>query len=144
MVAASSSLSFPFCHAPGSVIQPPVGALVSTASPASGMAAAASAVMSQPAAAPGGVSPCRSSSGRLTVSNSCGQVTYHQQSLCPDVPVPAAAGLTVRRSSRASSPNRFPVPHEGRVLGDDHEPPERHDRGAPHEPALAHRLLLTG
>src|SRR6266446_3807892 len=32
MVAASSSLSFPFCHAPGGVIQPPVGALVSTAS----------------------------------------------------------------------------------------------------------------
>jgi len=25
MVAASSSLSFPFCHAPGGVIQPPVG-----------------------------------------------------------------------------------------------------------------------
>src|SRR5207249_8724398 len=30
-------------------------------------------------AAPGDLSPCRSSSGQLTVSNSCGQVTYQQQ-----------------------------------------------------------------
>src|SRR2546422_9801995 len=32
--------------------------------------------------------------------------------------------------------------HAARVLRDDHEPPERHDRAAPHEPSLAHHLLL--
>src|SRR5437867_1846538 len=43
------------------------------------MAVAASAAMTQPVSRSGRPDPCRSSSGQLTVSNSCGQVTYQQQ-----------------------------------------------------------------
>src|SRR5439155_18403443 len=45
------------------------------------MAVAASAAMTQPVSRSGRPDPCRSSSGQLTVSNSCGQVTYQQQPL---------------------------------------------------------------
>src|SRR5213594_4186880 len=109
MVAANSSLSFPFCHAPGGVIHPPVGARASQ-----------SVVPAGRRAPPGSLSPTKA--GR-------------HRDLLP-------APFTLRLGSEGTLGGGRQ--HAARVLGDDHEPPECHNRAAPHETALAHRLLLTG